>query len=69
MERLIHGLEAEYNKVPEWNYSKIPELFAPTKKFRYYSVKTPDDLLRLMKDKEFATAECTQVYLLYFTVL
>ncbi|MCJ1313756.1 hypothetical protein MMC25_007436 [Agyrium rufum] len=60
-----HDLNCSSSIMMEWDYAKIPKLFAPTKKFCYYSIKTPEDLLQLMKDEEFATADCTQIVELF----
>ncbi|KAK9319254.1 thiamine diphosphate-binding protein [Lipomyces orientalis] len=60
-ERLIHGMEATYNKIPEWDYSKICELFGPSLQNKYYRIETPQQLLKLLSDSEFNVAHCTQV--------
>ncbi len=67
VERLIHGMEASYNKVPDWNYSKMCDFFGPSFKNHYYKIKTPDELLQLLGDETFNAAECTQVCLLFLT--
>ncbi|KAK5046012.1 hypothetical protein LTR84_008799 [Exophiala bonariae] len=58
VERLIHGPEADYNKVPIWDYSKLGELFGPAQtkagKFKYYNARTPDDLETILADTDFA---------------
>ncbi|KAK9327184.1 thiamine diphosphate-binding protein [Lipomyces starkeyi] len=61
VERLIHGMEASYNKVPYWDYSKICELFGPSVKNKYYRIETAEELLKLLSDSEFNAAHCTQV--------
>ncbi|KAJ5613930.1 hypothetical protein N7528_007584 [Penicillium herquei] len=61
VERLIHGMEASYNQVPRWNYSKLCDTFGPDFPARYYQVQTGDDLLELFADAEFVKADCTQV--------
>lgn len=63
MERLIHGMEASYNKVPRWAYSKLCETFGPSYPAKYYRVETGDELLELLADPQFAKADCTQVSL------
>ncbi|KAK9365562.1 thiamine diphosphate-binding protein [Lipomyces kononenkoae] len=60
-ERLIHGSEATYNKIPTWDYSKICELFGPSFQKKYYRIEKPEQLLKLLKDTEFNAAHCTQV--------
>jgi pyruvate decarboxylase len=61
VERLIHGMEASYNKVPEWAYSKLCEAFGPSYPTRYYRVETGDELEKLLTDPTFNTADRTQV--------
>ncbi|KAK9369637.1 thiamine diphosphate-binding protein [Lipomyces kononenkoae] len=61
IERLIHGMEASYNKIPEWDYSKICPLFGPSFQNKYYRIETPEQLLKLLADAEFNAANCTQV--------
>jgi len=77
VERLIHGEEAEYNKVPIWDYSKLGDMFGPLEvskgKFKYYSAKTSDDLEAILGDKQFAETNpangVTQVVELFLGVL
>lgn len=61
VERLIHGMEASYNKVPIWSYSKLCETFGPSFPTRYYRIETGDELEKLIADPTFNAADCTQV--------
>jgi len=61
IERLIHGLEAPYNKVPDWDYSKLCETFGPSFKSRYHRIATGSELVKLLVDPEFNAADRTQV--------
>ncbi|KAK9235102.1 thiamine diphosphate-binding protein [Lipomyces kononenkoae] len=61
IERLIHGMEASYNTIPEWDYSKICALFGPAFQNKYHRIETPEQLLKLLSDPEFNAANCTQV--------
>ncbi|KAH8807860.1 putative pyruvate decarboxylase [Xylogone sp. PMI_703] len=61
VERLIHGMEAPYNKIPDWSYSKMCDLFGPSFQSRYYLVKTGGELLKVLEDPEFNSAQCTQI--------
>lgn len=61
IERLIHGMEAAYNKVPDWDYSAICHTFGPSFKSRYYRIATGSELVKLLSDPEFNAADCTQV--------
>ncbi|KAN0110591.1 putative pyruvate decarboxylase [Hyaloscypha variabilis] len=61
VERLIHGMEASYNKVPTWDYGSLFQAFGPKFKTKYHLVKTPDDLDALLADAEFNEASCAQI--------
>lgn len=61
VERLIHGMEAPYNKVPIWDYSKLCGAFGPSFPTRYYRIETGDQLVELISDSKFNAADCTQV--------
>jgi pyruvate decarboxylase len=61
IERLIHGLEAPYNNVPDWDYSKLCETFGPSFKSRYHRIATGSELVKLLVDPEFNAADRTQV--------
>lgn len=68
VERLIHGMDASYNQVPRWDYSKLCETFGPSYPARYYRVQTGEDLLELFADTQFLQAGCTQVSLFCFVL-
>lgn len=51
MERLIHGREAAYNKIPKWDYRALFKAFAPDFKTKHHLVKIADDLDRVLNDK------------------
>lgn len=65
VERLIHGMEASYNKVPDWAYSKLCDAFGPSFPSRYYRVATGNELVKLLNDPTFNAADCTQVVELF----
>lgn len=77
VERLIHGPHEPYNTVPVWDYSKLGELFGPTAaaegKFKHYSARTPDELLAILGNEEFAKVnpekKITQVVELHLEML
>ncbi|KAF2181769.1 pyruvate decarboxylase [Zopfia rhizophila CBS 207.26] len=55
-ERLIHGLNAEYNDVANWQYLKAPELFGATDGsyvVQTHEVRTWDDLQYILGNEEF----------------
>lgn len=62
VERLIHGREAFYNSVPEWDYEALSRVFGPKHMSRYVGpIRTCGDLERLLQDVTFQKAECFQV--------
>jgi len=54
-------MEAPYNTVPVWDYSKLGELFGPDKPFKYFSARTPDELDQVLGDEAFNEPTCTQL--------
>ena len=54
-------MEASYNKVPDWAYSKLCDAFGPSFPSRYYRVETGKELVKLLSDPAFNAADCTQV--------
>lgn len=54
-------MEASYNKVPIWEYSKLCDTFGPSFSTRYYRVETGAELDNLFLDESFNAADCTQV--------
>lgn len=66
IERLIHGMDAEYNDVMTWDYKELPEVFGPGKDgAKKYQVKTRDELEKLLTDGEFNAAKKLQFVELY----
>lgn len=62
VERLIHGKEAFYNSVPEWDYEALSRVFGPKHMSRYFGpIRTCEELERLLQDETFHKAECFQV--------
>ncbi len=54
IERLIHGKDAFYNKVPDWDYSGLAKVFGPEYPSRYYGpIGTAQALDDLLADPEF----------------
>lgn len=57
IERFIHGMDAQYNDVGAWRYKDLVAAFgAEEGTFLTYQIRTKDDLLKLLDDKEFAEA-------------
>lgn len=53
IEKLIHGLHADYNQIQPWDHQKLIELFHGSAKFQNYRVSTIEELDELYKDDEF----------------
>jgi pyruvate decarboxylase len=61
VERLIHGMEADYNEVAHWDYSSLAKAFGPRFPSKYHGpIKTADDLVSLLKNPELRE-ECFQL--------
>jgi len=65
IERLIHGMNAEYNTLPVWDYGKLFQAFAPSFQTRFHEVRTPVEFERLIKDEEFNAARVPTLVQLY----
>jgi pyruvate decarboxylase len=54
IERLIHGKDASYNKVPDWDYAGLAKVFGPEHPSKYWGpIGTADALDHLLADPEF----------------
>ena len=59
IERLIHGKDAAYNKVPDWDYSKLAHVFGPEYKNKYWGpVGTAEELDKVLADPELNDGDC-----------
>ncbi|KEF62833.1 pyruvate decarboxylase [Exophiala aquamarina CBS 119918] len=66
IERLIHGMDAGYNDIQNWNYKDLlPAFGAKEGNFKTYQVKTTDEVNALFQDKNFASAPYLQLVELY----
>ncbi|KAF2399745.1 pyruvate decarboxylase [Trichodelitschia bisporula] len=55
IERYIHGWDAGYNDVQEWDYKGIPAVFGAAKgQAQTYVVKSKEDVEKLFTDKDFS---------------
>jgi len=55
IERLIHGLHAKYNDIPDWRYKQLPEVFgAEEGQAKGYTVRTRKEFEELLADQEFS---------------
>ncbi len=55
IERLIMGMEASYNDIPEWKYADIPELFVKDNKMKTFRVTKQDELAQALAEAEKAS--------------
>jgi len=61
IERLIHGLHADYNDIPDWDYTALLKAFAPKVESKSYRVSKSADLDALLNDREFNNAGYAQL--------
>lgn len=53
IERFIHGMDAQYNDIGDWKYLDLPAaLGAPRGAYQSYQLKTKDDVVKFLSDKE-----------------
>jgi TPP-dependent 2-oxoacid decarboxylase len=51
-----------YNKLPDWEYSKLATAFGPEHPSKYFGpIGTPEELDRLLSDTDFGAAKCFQL--------
>ena len=62
IERYIHGMDATYNDIQQWNFKDLVSVFgADPKKSMTYQVKTKQEAENLFKDEGFCSAPYLQV--------
>ncbi|KAF7196825.1 Pyruvate decarboxylase [Pseudocercospora fuligena] len=64
IERWIHGWDASYNDIPQWQYSKLPEVLtlpSSKHKVRTWKISTRSELEGLLKDPNFADGKGLQL--------
>lgn len=62
VERLIHGKNAPYNKVPDWDYSSLAKVFGPDIPSKYWGrVDTCEGLEHVFADAEFNDGKMMRV--------
>lgn len=62
IERLIHGMDAEYNDIQEWRNKDLLAVFgADPEKSKTYQVRTKKETDDLFKDEKFSSAPYIQV--------
>lgn len=60
----VHGMEADYNDIPQWQYSKFPQALIPegsSHKVKTWNVRTRQELESLLQDPAFTTGDGLQV--------
>lgn len=66
IERYIHGMEAEYNDIVQWQFKELLTVFGGTEKTtRKFQVWTKDELNNLLTNSDFNAANCLQLVELY----
>lgn len=61
VERFIHGVDAEYNDIPDWRFKDVPAVFgAGEGQVSTFVVRTRDELDRLLVDRDFNEARNLQ---------
>nr|POE79583.1 pyruvate decarboxylase [Quercus suber] len=65
IERWIHGMEANYNDVPQWQYSKFPEALIPessTHRVKTWKIRSRSELEALLGNQDFANGKGLQLH-------
>lgn len=65
IERYIHGMEASYNDINNWDYKSLVDTFGGSKTCKKFVVKTKDEANSLFSDVSFNAAETLQFVELY----
>lgn len=61
IERYIHGWEASYNDVQEWDFVNLPSTFGAKDQYKGYRIKTREELTKLFASKDFDNAPYLQL--------
>ena len=61
IERYIHGWDAGYNDIQDWDIKGLPVTFGAKDKYKGHKVQTRDELTQLFADKQFSSAPYLQV--------
>ncbi|KAJ2904985.1 pyruvate decarboxylase [Zalerion maritima] len=66
IERLIHGMDAEYNDIIKWKFTDLVSVFgASEKEARKFQIKTRDELNQLLTNEEFNACPALQFVEVY----
>ena len=59
---ILLTISSAYNKLPDWDYSKLANAFGPEHPSKYHGpIGTPEELDDLLSDSEFGAAKCFQL--------
>lgn len=61
IERYIHGWNASYNDIQQWDFANIPKVFGAADGYKGYRIKTRDELNKLFADQDFCTSDSLRV--------
>ena len=61
VERMIHGMEAPYNDIPEWNYAQLLKAFGPGFETETYRVRSCEEWDELLRGGRLRETGCTQL--------
>lgn len=65
IERFIHGMDATYNDIAQWDFKGLVDVFGGAETAKKFTVKTKDELEKLLTDAEFNAAKSLQFVELY----
>jgi pyruvate decarboxylase len=66
IERFIHGMDAAYNDIAQWDFKELPRVFGAREgKTKSYQIKTKAQVNQLLEDKGFNAADILQLVELY----
>jgi len=60
IERYIHGMDAGYNDIAEWNFKALVDVFGGAKTSKKFMLRTKDEVNALFADDAFNAASCLQ---------
>ncbi len=55
IERMIMGMEADYNDIPDWKYAELPNFLVKDNKMKTFTVTTQGELAQALDEAESAT--------------
>lgn len=58
-------MEAAYNDIQQWDFKALVDVFGGGKTSKKFTVKTKEEVEKLLTDSEFNAADCLQFVELY----